>query len=46
LMMLFIFALNCLTESMLEAQRGAIFFAFMISLFGRSHKVAPLRNTL
>ena len=46
LMMLFIFALNCLTESMLEAQRGAIFFAFMISIFGRSHKVDPLRNTL
>lgn len=35
LMMLFIFALNCLTESMLEAQRGAIFFALIISLFGR-----------
>ena len=35
LMLLFIFALNCLTESMLEAQRGAIFFALMISIFGR-----------
>jgi O-antigen ligase len=35
LMMLFIFALNCLTESMLEAQRGAIFFALITSLFGR-----------
>jgi hypothetical protein len=46
LMLLFIFALNCLTESMLEAQRGAIFFAFMISLFGRSHKVDPSGDTL
>ena len=46
LMMLFIFALNCLTESMLEAQRGAIFFAFMISLFGRIHKVDPSGDTL
>jgi O-antigen ligase len=35
LMLLFIFALNCLTESMLEAQRGSIFFALMISIFGR-----------
>jgi O-antigen ligase len=35
LMLLFILALNCLTESMLEAQRGAIFFALMISIFGR-----------
>jgi O-antigen ligase len=35
LMLLFIFALNCLTESMLEAQRGTIFFALMISIFGR-----------
>ena len=35
LMLLFIFALNSLTESMLEAQRGAIFFALMISIFGR-----------
>ncbi|MFM2156754.1 MAG: hypothetical protein RL516_1503 [Bacteroidota bacterium] len=35
LMLLFIFALNCITESMLEAQRGAIFFALMISIFGR-----------
>jgi O-antigen ligase len=42
LMMLFIFALNCLTESMLEAQRGAIFFALIISLFGR--KINPLAN--
>ena len=38
LMLLFIFALNCLTESMLEAQRGAIFFALMISIFGRKIK--------
>ncbi len=42
LMMLFIFALNCLTESMLEAQRGAIFFALIISLFGR--KINSLAN--
>jgi O-antigen ligase len=42
LMMLFIFALNCLTESMLEAQRGAIFFALIISLFGR--KINPLAH--
>ncbi|MFM7015235.1 MAG: O-antigen ligase family protein [Bacteroidota bacterium] len=35
LMLLFIFALNCITESMLEGQRGAIFFALMISIFGR-----------
>ena len=46
LMMLFIFALNCLTESMLEAQRGAIFFALIISLFGRIHKVDPSVDTL
>ncbi len=38
LILLFIFALNCLTESMLEAQRGAIFFALMISIFGRKIK--------
>jgi O-antigen ligase len=38
LMLLFIFALNCITESMLEAQRGAIFFALMISIFGRKIK--------
>jgi O-antigen ligase len=35
LIILFVFALNCLTESMIEAQRGAIFFALMISIFGR-----------
>ncbi len=46
LMFLFIFALNCLTESMLEAQRGAIFFALMISIFGRTHKVDPYGDTL
>ncbi len=45
LMLLFIFALNCLTESMLEAQRGAIFFALMISIFGRKiHSTSKLSH--
>ena len=45
LMLLFIFALNSLTESMLEAQRGAIFFALMISIFGRKfHSTSKLSH--